>query len=82
MWPVSQQKVVKKMSKYIKEATPEQPELPALPPPETPRTTTGFRAKWQGIQSKLGAQLSSPSQQKFNSLDCGLQSLLDVSDIT
>jgi DDE superfamily endonuclease len=85
IWPIDRQKVLDKMSKYMKEATPEPPALPELQPPNTPRTTHEFRAKWSNLQPKLQSlqnQLSSPSQQQFDSIERGLQSLLDVSDIT
>ena len=85
MWPIDRQKVLDKMSKYMKEATPEPPVLPDLPPdlpPVTPRTTHEFRAKWSSLQPKLQNQLSSPSQRQFDSIDRGLQSLLNTSDIT
>ena len=81
MWPIDRQKVLEKMSKYMEEATPE-PALPDLPRPNTPRTTYEFRAKWSNIQPKLQNQLSSPSQRQFDSIERGLYSLLDVSDIT
>ena len=51
-------------------------------PPNTPRTTHEFRAKWSNLQPKLQNQLSSPSQRQFDSIESGLQSLLDASDIT
>jgi ribosomal 50S subunit-associated protein YjgA (DUF615 family) len=82
MWPVNSHKVLEKMSKYMKEATPEPLALPDLPPPATPRTTHEFRAKWSNLQPKLQNQLSSPSQRQFDSIERGLQSLLNVSDIT
>jgi hypothetical protein len=82
MWPIDRQKVLQKMSKYMKEATPEPLALPDLPPPNTPRTTYEFRAKWSKIQPKLQNQLSGPSQRQFDSIERGLHSLLDVSDIT
>jgi hypothetical protein len=85
MWPIDSHKVLEKMSKYMKEATPEPPALPDLPPPATPRTTHEFRAKWSNLQPKLQNlqnQLSSPSQRQFDSIERGLQSLLNVSDIT
>jgi hypothetical protein len=44
MWPIDRQKVLQKMSKYMKEATPELA-LPDLLPPNTPRTTYEFGAK-------------------------------------
>jgi hypothetical protein len=81
MWPVNAQKVLQKMSKYMKESTPE-PALPALLPSETPRTTQEFRVKWSTLQPKLHNQLSSPTQRQFDSIERGLQSLLDLSDIT
>jgi hypothetical protein len=81
IWPIDKAKVLEKMSKYMKEATPE-PALPDLPPPNTPRTTHEFRAKWSNLQPKLQNQLSSPSQRQFDSIERGLQSLLDASDIT
>jgi hypothetical protein len=61
MWLIDRQKVLQKMSKYMKEATPEPLALPDLLPPNTPRTTYEFRAKWSKIQPKLQNQLSSPS---------------------
>ena len=82
IWPIDRQKVLDKMSKYMKEATPEPPALPNLPPPATPRTTHEFRAKRSNLQPKLQNQLSSPSQRQFDSIERGLQSLLNVSDIT
>jgi hypothetical protein len=81
IWPIDRAKVLEKMSKYIKEATTE-PAVPNLPPPNTPRTTHEFRAKWSNLQPKLQNQLSSPSQRQFDSIERGLQSLLDASDIT
>ena len=42
MWPIDSHKVLEKMSKYMKEATPEPPALPDLPPPATLRTTYEF----------------------------------------
>jgi len=53
MWPVNSHKVLEKMSKYMREEATPEPELPALPPPETPRTTHEFRAKWSNLQPKL-----------------------------
>jgi hypothetical protein len=44
MWPIDRQKVLQKMSKYMKEATPELALLD-LPPPNTLCTTYEFRAK-------------------------------------
>ena len=82
IWPIDRQKVLDKMSKYMKEATPEPPALPNLPPPATPRTTHEFRAKRSNLQPKLQNQLSSTSQRQFDSIERGLQSLLNVSDIT
>jgi hypothetical protein len=81
IWPIDKAKVLEKMSKYMKEATPEPAALPDLPP-NTPRTTHEFRAKWSKLQPKLQNQLSSPSQRQFDSIERGLQSLLDTSDIT
>jgi hypothetical protein len=82
IWPIDSSKVLQKMSKYMKEATPEPPALPDLPPPATPRTTHEFRAKWSNLQLKLQNQLRAPSQRKFDSIERGLQSLLDISDMT
>ena len=42
IWPIDRQKVLDKMSKYMKQATPEPPALPELPPPNIPRTTYEF----------------------------------------
>jgi hypothetical protein len=81
MWPVNAQKVLKTMSKFMKETSPEPPALPTLPP-QTPQTTHEFRAKWDSMQSKIYTQLSSPSQHRFNSINRGLQNLLDTNDIT
>ena len=81
MWPVNTQIVLDKMSKYIRELTPE-PILPTLPPPQTPHTTHEFRVKWSKIQPKLFNQLSSPSQHQFSSLNRALHDLLDLNDIT
>jgi hypothetical protein len=72
MWPVNSHKVLEKMAKYIKEATPELPALPDLPPPATLRTTHEFRAKWSNLQPKLQNQLSSLSQRQFDSIERGL----------
>jgi hypothetical protein len=82
IWPIDKAKVLEKMSKYMKEATPELAAAPDLPPPNTPRTTHEFRAKWSNLQPKLQNQLSSPSQRQFDSIERGLQSLLNASDIT
>jgi hypothetical protein len=82
MWPVNGHKVLEKMSKYMKETTPEPPTLPDLPPPATPRTTHEFRAKWSNLFTAKASKSSSPSQRQFDSIERGLQSLLDVSDIT
>jgi hypothetical protein len=79
IWPVNAKRVLKTMAKYVKESSPEP--LPRLPPPETPRTTHEFRTNWARIQPKLYNQLSSPTQRKFDSIERGLQSLLDLSDI-
>jgi hypothetical protein len=81
IWPVNSQKVAKKMDKYIR-ATLEPPALSTLPPPNTPRTTHEFRAKWSRIQPKLLDQLSSPSQRQFDSIERGLQTILNTSDVT
>jgi hypothetical protein len=82
MWPVNAQNTFKKMDKYMrKEATPP-PALPPLLPPNTPRTTQEFRSKWSRIQPKLLDQLSSPSQRQFDSIERGLQTILDIGDIT
>jgi hypothetical protein len=56
--------------------------LPTLAPPKTLHTTHEFRAKWSRIQPKLLDQLSSPSQRQFDSIDRGLQTILDLSNIT
>ena len=48
----------------------------------TPRTTREFRTKWSELQPKLIDQLSSPTQRKFDSVQCGLYRILDDSDIT
>lgn len=80
IWPVNVQKVLQNMTKYEKLTLPEEPVLPPVPP-ETPRTTYQFRSEWASIQSKLYTQLSSPTQRKFESIERGLQSLLDISDI-
>ena len=82
MSPVNAQKVIDKMAKYIKEATPEPPVLPALLAPNTLQTTYEFRVKWSNIQSKICDQLSSPIQRQFESIERRLQTLLDISDIT
>jgi hypothetical protein len=79
IWPPNTRKVLQNMAKYEKECTPK-PALPQLPP-QTPCTTHEFRTGWANIQSKLQNQLSSPTQRKFNSIERGLQSLLDLSDI-
>jgi hypothetical protein len=79
MWPVNAQSVLQNMAKYEKKSVPK-PALPQLLP-QTPRTTYEFRTGWANIQSKLQHQLSSPTQRKFDSIERGLQSLLDLSDI-
>lgn len=82
MWPVNAQNTFKMMDKYIrKEATPEPPSMPTLTP-NTPHTTQEFRSKWNRLQLKLPDQLSSPSQRQFDSIGRGLQTILDISDIT
>ena len=80
MWPVNAQKVLQNMSKYEKAASPQKLVISQIQP-ETPRTNHEFRTNWASIQSRLYTQLSSPTQRKFESIERGLQSLLDLSDI-
>jgi hypothetical protein len=82
IWPVNAKAVLDNMSKYIKVSTPEPAPLSPQLPPVTPHTTHEFRAKWSIIQPKLQAQLSSPSQRQFDSINRGLEGLLDTSDRT